>query len=462
MIITGLSSFGQSFYITKIHSVSTRTNDEECPVIINDQIIYVSNRANTSIRKDFDSQKRNYFHLYHAFLDTTKESWSSPQPYNPELKTNLSDGPLTINKAGNFIAFSSSYYTALAGGIRNNPFVGIYFADKQEDKWGNIREFNYNSFNAQTTHPSLNQEGNIMYFSSNRTGGFGGYDIYRSRLEKGTWTSPQNLGPLINTSGNEIYPFIHPSGRLYFSSEGHDNNVGGYDIFYTESYNGVWINPVKLPSPFNSGLKDFSYYADEKFEKGLFTSNRRGSVDIFTFESSLPAFEVSQQQKKDNFCFILFEENTAELDTTLYAYEWDLGDGEKVRDIEARHCYKGPGNYVVNLNVIDMLTNEVLFNQATYELTIERIEQAFIICPDTVSINQDIQFNGQQSYFKTIKPGEYFWDFGDGIRGIGASARHNYKVPGIYTVKLGVVEDSPNKKNARKFSSYRNIVVKEK
>jgi hypothetical protein len=459
-ILAGRSLIAQSYYKTKPHPVSTRSNDEECPVVINNQLIYMSNRANTSIRKDFDAQRRNFFHIYYSLLDTISNSWSNPQPYNTELKTNLSDGPLTINSTGSFIAFCSSYTAAPAGRSRNSPFVGIFFADKSGETWTNFREFEHNSNDSQTIHPYMNKEGNIMYFSSNRAGGLGGLDLYVTRLENGSWTAPQNLGAPVNSNLNEIYPFIHPRGRLYFSSDGHDNNVGGYDIFYSYSYDGTWIDPVKLPGPFNGANKDFSYFVDETYEKGFFTSNRRGTVDIYTFESVIPTFEISKPQQKDNFCFILYEEKASELDTNLFAYEWSLGDGEKVRALEARHCYKNPGKYIVNLNVIDKLTKDILFAQATYELNIERIEQAYIMCPDTVAVNQDIQFNGQSSYFKTIKPGEYYWDFGDGVKGIGASVRHAFKIPGNYTVKLGVVEDTQNKKNPGKFSSYKAVIVK--
>jgi len=462
IIDAGLSLYGQSYYKVKQHPVSTRLNNEECPVMTGNQLIFLSNRSNSSIKKYFDPEERNYFDMYLTELDTATQSWSASRSFIPELRTNYSDGPVSFDSTGNLLAFSRNLaIIASRGADRNNPYNGIYFADKDGETWINLREFTHNVIDAHTSHPALDQTGNIMYFSSNRSGGFGGYDLYVSRFENGSWTNPQNLGPRINTTGNEVYPFLHPSGRLYFSSEGHDNNIGGYDIFYSEFYNGNWINPVKLPGPFNSGLKDFTYFADEKFEKGFFTTNRRGSVDIFSFESTLPAFEVCQEQKIDNFCFILFEENTVELDTNLYAYEWNLGDGEKVRDIEARHCYAGPGNYLVRLDVIDKLTNEVLFNQATYDLKIERIEQAFITCPDTILINQDIQFNGLQSYFKTIQPGEYYWDFGNGEKGTGASFRYNYKVPGMYTIKLGVVEDNEDVEIPKKFCSFRTIMVRQ-
>lgn len=459
-----VSTTGQSYIKWKQHPVSTRLNDEECPVLVGNQLIFLSNRANSSMKKYYDDNEKNYFDVYLSEVDTSNQNWSNARSYSQELRTNFSDGPVSFDSTGRFLAISRSLAVgAVKRADRNNPYTGIFFADKEGEAWVNLREFSFNVLDAHTTHPALDPSGKTLYFASNRSGGFGGYDLYVSRFENGSWTPPQNLGPRINTSDNELYPWVHPGGRLYFSSEGHDRRIAGYDIFYSEFYNGTWITPVRLPSPFNSGLKDFTYIADKKFEKGFFTSNRRGSVDIFSFESTLPTFEACQQQQQDNFCFILFEENTVELDTNLYAYEWDLGDGEKIRDIEARHCYPGSGNYIVKLNVIDKLTNEVLFNQASYDLKIERIEQPYITCPDTITINKDIQFNGQMSYFKSIKPGEYYWDFGTGEKNVGATVRYNFKVPGKYTIKLGVVEDNENAdiESLKKFCSFRTVYVKE-
>ena len=238
--------------------------------------------------------------------------------------------------------------------------------------------------------------------------------------------------------------------------------MGGYDLFYSEFYNGKWIPPIKLPPPFNSGLNDYTYYVDDKFEKGFFTNNRGNTRDIWTFTSTIPNFDICQEQKINNYCFIFFEENTVELDTNLYLYEWNLGDNSKIRALEAQHCYAGPGKYLVSLNVIDKLTKEVLFNQAEYELNIEKIIQAYITCPEIIKVNNNIQFNGLESYFREKKPGEFYWDFGDGTKGIGASVQHQYLVPGTYSVKLGVTEDNPDVKVVgSEFCSFKTIVVTE-
>ena len=222
-----------------------------------------------------------------------------------------------------------------------------------------------------------------------------------------------------------------------------------------------WIEPVKLPAPFNSGRNDFTYYVDRNFESGFYSSDAGGTMDIYSFVSTIPTFEVCKKQVVDNFCYVFYEENTVTLDTTLYVYEWDMGDTTKVRAKEAEHCYSGPGDYMVQLNVIDKLTGDVQFNQAEYLVEVRKTIQTFIDCPDTLNVNTNVSMNGLKSFFGDATPGEYYWDFGDGTRGAGASITHSYASPGVYQIRLGVIEESDDPETARRFCSYKTLVVEE-
>jgi hypothetical protein len=458
LFLTGVQATAQNYYELKRHPVSTRENDEVAPVMLGNKMVFISNRTVSGVKSESDMQLRPFFKIVQS-EELSDGKWKSQEPFSLSLDSHFHDGPVTFNSKGDFIIFSRCFDDRTTN--RDVSKFGLFFADLLNGEWTNIREFEFNDHTANTIYPSLSRDATQLYFASDRTGGFGGYDLYVSRLVNGNWSAPENLGPVINTSDDERYPFIHPTGRLYFSSEGHDGRAGGYDIFYSEMYKGKWISPVKMPPPVNSGGNDYTYYVDDKFETGLFTSSRRGTKDIFTFTSTIPSFEVSQKQRENNFCFVFFEENTVELDTTLYLYEWDLGDNTKVRSIQAHHCFAGPGKYKVSLNVIDRLTKEVLFNQAEYDLDVEKIVQAYITCPDNAKANEDIQFGGQESYFRDVKPGEYYWDFGDGMKSIGASVKHIYRVPGTYTVKLGVTEDNPKAKVPQEFCSFKTIVITE-
>jgi len=448
----------QNYYSVKIHPASTRKYDEVAPVITGNKMVYNSNRPVSGPRSGTDMLLRPFFKIVES-EKTEDGKWKAQKMFDESLLSNFHDGPASFNEKGDYMVFSRCFDEKTS--IKTVSKFGLFFADKQNESWGNIQEFEFNDHGANTIEPAFNIDASVLYFASDREGGFGGFDLYVSRYQKGKWTTPENLGPGINTAENELYPFIHSTGRLYFSSEGHDGKMGGYDLFYSEFYNGKWITPIKLPPPFNSGLNDYTYYADDTFQDGFFTSNRRGSKDIFTFQSKIPNFEVCQKQRLNNYCFVFFEENTIDLDTNLYLYEWNLGDKSKIVALQAQYCYSGPGNYVISLNVIDKLTKEVLFNQAEYELNVEKIVQAFITSPDKIKVNEEFQFNGLESYFKDAKPGEYYWDFGDGSKGIGASVQHKYLVPGTYTLKLGITEDNPTVKVPREFCSYKTIVVTE-
>lgn len=464
--IVALSMQAQSLYEYKPHPVSTRIYDELAPVMTREGLIYTTNKPSNTLTNSTDAQGQFPSDIYVTVKDEDGK-WSTGEVYSEKLQFPQHDAVASFNLNEDLVFFTRSQESLPSKGIRaiftgkittQNPNSGLFFATRETEEWGEVQEFQHNE--EMTIHPSLNSFGDKLYFSSNREGGFGGYDLYVSEYVNGDWTSPKNLGPVVNSSGDEIYPFLHSSGRLYFSSTGHDNNVGGFDIFYTDFFNNRWFPPVKLGSPFNSGLNDYTYYADANFETGFFTSNRRGSKDIFTFTLTLPSFEYCKQQVKDNFCYIFYEENTVSLDSSLYMYEWDLGDNTKVRATEAEHCYEGPGDYLVQLNVVDKLTGIVAFNQAEYLVEVRKVIQPFITVPDTISVNEEIQLHGLESYLGDAEPGEYYWDFG-GEKDVGATVRHTFVTPGTYKVKLGIIEETENPETAERFCSYTTIVVEE-
>ncbi len=432
------------------HPASTSKYDEMAPVMQGNRMIYISNRPISGLRSGQSTNNRDFFKIVES--DTTESGkWTNQQMVDPVFRTDYNDGPVSFNEKGDLIVFVRCLDDKATK--KKQSVSGLFFADLEDSVWTNIREFPFNDPDSSTTYPTLNRDGTILYFASNRANGFGGYDLYMSRQVNGQWTSPENLGPRINSSRDERFPFMlskQSGDRLYFSSNGHAG-LGGYDIFYSEKYKGQWVKPVGLKSPINSGRDDYSYYADTLSKNILFTSNRSrgGSKDIFTFRPRgfVDMSGVYPEQRINNYCYIFYEENTAVLDTNMYLYEWNLGDKTMVRAVEAKHCYAGPGDFTVSLNVIDRLTNDILYNQAEYELNLEPIAQAVINCSDTVKLNEDVLFSGQESYFGKDIPNEYYWDFGDEEKESGESVIHNYNTPGTKTVKLRVTWESPEDKD---------------
>ncbi len=164
----------------------------------------------------------------------------------------------------------------------------IYFTDLTDGKFAPAVILNNNKINTKNweTHASFSEDGDIMYFVSDRPGGFGGRDIYVSQRKKdGTWGEPQNLGASINTKFDKESPFISIDGKnLYFSSNG-EESMGGFDIFVAyKDAQGKWSKAKNLGYPINSCGDDLYYSTTIDGYKGYFTSYRaegKGEKDLY-------------------------------------------------------------------------------------------------------------------------------------------------------------------------------------
>jgi outer membrane protein OmpA-like peptidoglycan-associated protein len=131
---------------------------------------------------------------------------------------------------------------------------------------------------------SINANEDIIYFASERSGGYGGLDLYRTIKKNGVWQAAENLGPTINTEYDEDSPYIDPNNStLYFSSKGH-SSMGGYDIFKTYLIDSTWTYPMNMGFPLNSNSDDIFFAMTEKYNRGYFSSDRsggKGKMDIY-------------------------------------------------------------------------------------------------------------------------------------------------------------------------------------
>ena len=186
------------------------------------------------------------------------------------------DGPLSIS--GDLIAVSRNNNRKSKG----HNTLGIYFYKEGENgKLNYEAEFTFNKSTYSVTHPVFNSTGDTLYFTSDMPGGFGGMDIYYSSLVGTVWLAPVNLGELVNTANNEIYPFVD-EGVLYFSSDGHPG-LGGIDTYKVIKEDGD-KNIYNLGYPLNTSWDDFGIYIDR--DHGFIASNKpegKGSDDIYEF-----------------------------------------------------------------------------------------------------------------------------------------------------------------------------------
>ncbi|MCK4746209.1 MAG: PKD domain-containing protein, partial [Bacteroidales bacterium] len=139
-----------------------------------------------------------------------------------------------------------------------------------------------------------------------------------------------------------------------------------------------------------------------------------------------------------------YDESFMDIDTMPLSYEWSFGDEIRVSGIEVEHCFPGPGNYTVELNIIDNNTGNTFFTQSSYEVEITDAVQPFISSPDAFLRKQEMSFNGLKTNLPDMEVTQYYWDFDDGTKAKGAEVNHTFEKKGSYTVQLGVtgVQDS--------------------
>jgi hypothetical protein len=425
----------QNLYEIKSLDFNTREFEEFAPVIYNNGLIFNSDHKKYLYKTEVDINEKGINDIY--FVPKSEDGkWGIVQSFSNTLNSKYHEGKCTFTKDGSVI-----YFTRFEGDSTGY----IYKANKSGSDWNNPMLISLDSKKYRIKDPCLSADGKKMYFASKAPDGFGGYDIYVSSFERGDWSTPRNLGPLVNTKGDEVAPFIHANGRLYFSSNKLPG-LGKFDIFYTKENNGKWITPQHLSAPINSNRDDLYYCSDPGDTTGYFSSNRNRSFDIFSFKNLWPKPATCKPLQKNEYTYVFYEKGSVDTDTTTWLYEWDFGDGSKtrVKEAEANHTFEKTGQYVIQLNVIDTLTGETLLNEDTYPFTVENIEQAYITCPDTTSTGIETQFNASDTNLPKFKKIDYyFWEFGDKETSTGISAKHIYLTPGRYIVKL-IVQSAPN------------------
>jgi len=252
------------------------------PAFLNEKIVYSSCKRQAVLKsaanKDLSWSASNQ--LFEASA-TKSGKLERVRPVGGDyvFQEKLNEGPVSYAKNGRMVAYTKNNFVS---GIKIAPNNGtqltLHFADIDANgSWKNRRSFKYNSSQYSVGYPNLSEDGKTLYFSSNM-GKTGGYDLYVSHNNNGKWSTPKNLGGNINTPGNEISPF-EENGVLYFSSDYH-KGIGGYDIFKSTLNKGRWSNIENLGKYLNSSRDETSFIYDSKFNLGFITSNRKSGVGL--------------------------------------------------------------------------------------------------------------------------------------------------------------------------------------
>ena len=222
--------------------------------------------------------------FYNAVMRSQKkpeDKWKKPDNLTPKLKSDGDYFVTDISEDGSTLLLRM-----------DDPYSkgDIYSCKNRNGKWDKIIKLNDNvNSRYHETHASFANKGKTLYFTSNRPGGYGGLDLYRSDLDSdGDWGPASNLGPVINTSYDEESPFMSDDSKsLYFSSQGH-YNMGGYDIFVSRTNDsGELQNPLNIGYPLNTTDNDVFYFPVKESNHGYhakFTDNSNGNLDIYRYE----------------------------------------------------------------------------------------------------------------------------------------------------------------------------------
>jgi hypothetical protein len=424
------------------------------PYILNNNLLFVSGRYN-SLGIVYTGVHHEATDIYTATrIDSIR--FKKVKELEGAVNTRFNEGPFTMNENGTIIYFT--------GNDKSNA-LKIFQSKKTNNKWSAPEAVPFCADDYSYCHPTLSPDGKVLYFASNKPGGFGGMDLYYSRLGPKGWRTPVNMGPRINSSADEVFPFIAAKKQFYFSSNT-KNGIGGLDIFSINLVDTAKGIVKHFGPPFNSKADDFGVWIDSTLTQGYFSTNRiaKNKDDIYMFYAWIPDFSDSKKPVvKNTFCYTFFEETTlGDNDTNSLVHEWDFGDGSKTRNIKARHCYDKPGDYLVQLNIIQKVSGEIFRSEASYSLTVDPPLQLVINCRDTVLSGKDAIITAEKSALKDYEIDKTYWSFGDGKYNDGPFVKHNYKKPGTYTLQMWVLAKHQKTAQLEKFRTEKKIVVTDK
>lgn len=447
-----------SMYDIKKMSFNTGRFNEIAPVIVKNGIIFCSNKRFSGIqdRTAFDGHR-----LYNMYLAERKDSsdWGKLKELKSERSNLFNNGPLCFAPDGKTVYFTSEIETGNVAKKRN--FInhsGIFIADLSGTDLINLRPFKYNNPQYEVAQPSVSRDGKYLFFASDMPGGFGGSDLYYCELINNEWAPPVNLGSKVNSPGIENYPYMHPSGKLFFTSD-RSGGIGKLDIYFTSLSYGNWEDPILMPEPINSTSDDFAFVAEDNLNTGYFSSARDASDDIFEFVSKIIRKASCDTLVENSYCYRFIEENAAKFDTVPFRYQWKFGDGNMANGVVVEHCYSGPGKYLVQLDVINLVTKEVIYNEKTDTLLLTEIEQPYISAPERVGMGQMVMFSADSTYLPGWKIAQYYWNFGDETINLGKEVSKAFIKPGTYNIQLIVSTEPEPGGIVREACVSKNIIV---
>ncbi|MDD2549237.1 MAG: OmpA family protein [Bacteroidales bacterium] len=272
------------YEVVNLRAINSRQSDFS-PAYASDDysiLFFTSSRDDATGSNEHASTGEKFTDIFMSQRDR-QGKWSKPKPLEESINTTYDEGAPSLTSD-----FNKLYFTRCRTSKRNKLGCEILVSERREQGWLTPDVVPISEDSMVVAHPSISDDELTLYFVSNMPGGMGGNDIWKVTRNSASdsWGEPINLGSKINTKGNEMFPYIHSDGTLYFSSDGHPG-MGGLDIFRaTPNDNGWEVENMRYP--INSSADDFGIIFEREREAGYFSSRRRdrgsrGGDNIFLF-----------------------------------------------------------------------------------------------------------------------------------------------------------------------------------
>ncbi|RCT56471.1 carboxypeptidase-like regulatory domain-containing protein [Winogradskyella sp. KYW1333] len=270
----------KSGYLFTINVTKINSKYSEIPAaVFRNKLVIVSSKKIGALGGKIDkSTGEPISNLFCTEFNEKKNDFTTPILFSRILNTKNSEGQVAFSPDQHTV-----YYTRNS---KENPFnFQLYVANLEKDSYGNWinhKRLEINSVSHSIENPHATSDGKFLYFSSNREGGFGGYDLYKAYIRKdGSLSEPINLGRTINTSADEKYPYtVNNESELFFSSKGH-NSVGGFDIFVANNYRNLNYSEPRSLGPDVNSQKDEIAFTFIDNENGVFSSDKDNNARRF-------------------------------------------------------------------------------------------------------------------------------------------------------------------------------------
>ena len=256
------------------------------PARYKEGILFVSTRTGSSGKRTSGRTGQAFGDLY---LSKTADltTFDNPEPFAISVNSLDEEGPAALDSSQTVLYLTRSVEVTPNPDLSNPAtyVLKLFEARNVNDYWTNFRELPFNGTSFSTGHPSLSQDGRLLFFASNRPGGLGGTDIWVCVKGENGWSSPQNAGPEVNTPGNELFPYFHFDSTLYFASDLRPG-FGGLDVFAAKRSPGKWETARNLGPGVNTSYDDFGLLLARQGDRGVLSSNRPGGMggdDLYLF-----------------------------------------------------------------------------------------------------------------------------------------------------------------------------------